>query len=187
VTRLKPQLPLSLLLLAIALGGAVDLYLDQPAQWFSLHTIYEAGLILVAGGTAAWLWSRWRAAEEEGLRLRRTVQGHELEREAWRAREERALAGFARAVDDQFAAWGLTPAEREVALQLLKGKSHKEIAIESGRSERTVRQHAASAYGKAGVGGRAELGAFFLEGLTLPEPGGGQSERSAGDSSERRR
>ena len=62
----------------------------------------------------------------------------------------------------------LTPAEREVALQVLKGLSHKEIAAATGRSERTVRQHAAAAYQKAGLDGRAALAAFFLEGLMLP-------------------
>jgi DNA-binding CsgD family transcriptional regulator len=164
------HLPLSLILLLIAVGGTIDLILDKPTTWFSFHTVYEIALVLGAAGAAAWLWNRWRTAEEEGARLRRTVSGHEMEREAWRAREERALAGFAKAVDDQFAAWRLTPAEREVALLILKGRSHKEIAAQTDRSERTVRQHAAAAYAKAGVDGRAELGAFFLEGLTLPPP-----------------
>jgi len=61
-----------------------------------------------------------------------------------------------------------TPAERDVALALLKGRSHKAIAHESGRSERTVRQHAVAVYQKSGLGGRTELSAFFLEGLMLP-------------------
>ena len=55
-----------------------------------------------------------------------------------------------------------------MAVLLLKGQSHKEIATATGRSERTVRQHAIAAYHKAGVGGRAELAAFFLGDLTLP-------------------
>ena len=63
---------------------------------------------------------------------------------------------------------GLTAAEREVALQLLKGQSHKEIAYATGRSERTVRQHAVAVYQKSGLRGRAELAAFFLEDLILP-------------------
>ena len=184
------QLPLSLLLLAIAVGGAVDLVLDQPSAWLSFHTIYEVVLVLAAAGTATGLWNQWRTAVAEGTRLRRTVSGHEAERDAWRAREERALAGFAKAVDDQFTAWRLTPSEREIALQLLKGKSHKEIAAQSGRSERTVRQHAASAYSKAGVDGRAELGAFFLEGLTLPVPADRENRQPRvpeSDSADRRR
>jgi DNA-binding NarL/FixJ family response regulator len=71
-------------------------------------------------------------------------------------------------VSQQFRDWELTPAEREVAVLLLRGQSHKEIATATGRSERTVRQHAIAAYHKAGVGGRAELAAFFLGDLTLP-------------------
>jgi DNA-binding CsgD family transcriptional regulator len=50
----------------------------------------------------------------------------------------------------------------------LKGLGHKEIAARSGRSERTVRQHAVSVYQKAGIGGRAELAAFFLGELRIP-------------------
>ena len=44
----------------------------------------------------------------------------------------------------------------------------EEIAFATNRSERTVRQHAVAVYGKSGLGGRAELSAFFLEDLMLP-------------------
>ena len=52
---------------------------------------------------------------------------------------------------------------------LLKGLGHKQIAAATGRSERTVRQHAGVVYEKSGLGGRAELAAFFLQDLMLPE------------------
>ena len=65
----------------------------------------------------------------------------------------------------------LTPAEREVALLLLKGYEHKEIASLLGRSDRTIRQHAVSVYRKSNLSGRAELAAFFLEDLLLPPEG----------------
>jgi DNA-binding NarL/FixJ family response regulator len=94
---------------------------------------------------------------------------HAAERDAWRASAEAALAGLGRAIDERFDAWGLTPAEREVALLLLKGRSHKQIAFDTGRSERTVRQHAVSVYQKSRLNGRAELSAFFLEGILLPD------------------
>jgi DNA-binding NarL/FixJ family response regulator len=77
------------------------------------------------------------------------------------------LITFSHAVDQQLTRWNLTPAEREVALLLLKGYGHKQIAARTGRSERTVRQHAVSVYEKSGLGGRAELAAFFLEGLIV--------------------
>lgn len=159
------RLPLAILLVAIAVGGTVDLALDRPTTWRSLHVLYEVALIAAALVTAAWLWHGWRGAERENLALRQRLASHQAERDAWRAGAEKSLAGLRAAIDGQFDRWGLTPAEREVAMLLLQGRSHKEIAASSGRSERTVRQHAAAAYEKAGLGGRAELAAFFLEGL----------------------
>jgi len=88
-----------------------------------------------------------------------------VERDTWRSSAEDLLAGLGKAIDERLSQWGLTPVEREVALQLLKGKSHKQIAYGSGRSERTVRQHAVAVYQKSGLNGRAELAAFFLEGI----------------------
>jgi DNA-binding CsgD family transcriptional regulator len=72
------------------------------------------------------------------------------------------------AIDRQFEAWELTPAERDVALLLLKGYSHKAIAKHTSRSPQTVRQHAATVYRKGSLAGRAELSAYFLEDLMLP-------------------
>ena len=72
------------------------------------------------------------------------------------------LSGFSATTEHEFAAWKLTPAERDVALLLLKGYSHKHIAKETARSERTVRQHAVAIYQKAGLTSRAELAAHFL-------------------------
>jgi DNA-binding CsgD family transcriptional regulator len=100
--------------------------------------------------------------------MARSLEERRAERDAWRASAEKALEGLGRAIDRQFDAWGLTPAEREVALLVLKGLGHKQIAGLTGRSERTVRQHAVTVYGKAGLGGRAELAAFFLQDLMLP-------------------
>jgi DNA-binding CsgD family transcriptional regulator len=169
-SRLK--LPLALLLILIAIGGALDLWLDQPSR-LSAHVVYEVLLISGTGATAAWLWIGWRRAEREGTELRRSLSARQAERDAWRASAEQYLAGLARAIDHQFDVWTLTPAEREVAFQVLKGKSHKEIAAATGRSERTVRQHAAAAYHKAGLEGRAALAAFFLEGLESVSPASG--------------
>ena len=80
------------------------------------------------------------------------------------------MAGLGRAIDERFTAWALTPAERDVGLLILKGRSHKQIAFTTGRSEKTVRQHAVAVYQKSGLNGRAELAAFFLEDILLPDP-----------------
>jgi DNA-binding CsgD family transcriptional regulator len=155
--RLRPLL--SGVLLLIVVSGTIDLVLDAPGSWWSFHVVYEVALIVFALATTVVLWSRWARAERTLSTTRRTLH----ERQA-----ERSLRGLAAAIDDQLVRWGLTPAEREVALQLLKGKSHKAIAYETGRSERTVRQHAVTVYQKSRLGGRAELAAFFLEDLVLP-------------------
>jgi DNA-binding CsgD family transcriptional regulator len=170
----SPQLrfPLTLLLLAIVVGGVVDLTLDAPEYWRSFHVLYEIALIVGALGMVAWLWRGWWRAETAAGALRRTLAERQAERDAWRARAERALEGLGRAVDEQFGAWHLTPTEREVALLLLKGHGHKQIAASTSRSERTVRQHAVAVYQKSGLQGRAELAAFFLEDLVVPAPDG---------------
>lgn len=158
---------LGMILLAVV-GGTVDIILDAPTTWWSLHVVYE--LFLIASGLvgAVWLWLAWFHSERINRDLRRSLETRREERDAWRASAQRALEGLGSAVAQQFSAWSLTAAEREVALLLLKGRSHKEIARDTQRSERTVRQHAVSVYQKAGLAGRAELAAFFLEDLMLP-------------------
>jgi DNA-binding CsgD family transcriptional regulator len=88
--------------------------------------------------------------------------------ESWRRETEILAAGLGRAIDAQFQVWKLTDAEREVALLLLKGLSLREIASLRETSERTVRQQSLAVYRKAGLTGRAELSAFFLEDLLAP-------------------
>ncbi len=79
------------------------------------------------------------------------------------------LLGLGQKIDEQLGDWGLTGAEKEIALLLIKGINLKELAAMRGTSERTVRQQASKIYTKAKLEGRAELAAFFLEDLLLPE------------------
>jgi DNA-binding NarL/FixJ family response regulator len=153
------------LMVAVAIIGAVDLYLDQPESWFGPHVLIELSLIVVSAGTALFLTRGWVRAEARLAGASRSLVEREAERDAWRARAESSLTGLGQAIDAQCTAWGLTPAEREVAVMILKGLGHKQIAAATGRSERTVRQHAVAVYQKSGIGGRAELAAFFLDGL----------------------
>ena len=162
------RLVLALLSAAIVVGGTIDLILDAPESWLSGHVLYELGLIVGGLAGAIWLWRNWKRAAESASALQRSLAERQAERDLWRERAAQSLQGLASAVSQQFSDWGLTGAEREVALLLLKGQAHKEIAAATGRSERTVRQHAIAAYQKAGVGGRAELAAFFLGDLALP-------------------
>ncbi len=163
----------------VAIGGAIDLYLDAPERWLSPHVLVELALMSVSAGLALFLWGRWRGAAAGLMRSRAETAARAAERDAWQARAESALSGLGDAIDEQFTRWGLTPAEREVAFALLRGAGHKQIAGSTGRSERTVRQHAVAVYHKSGLGGRAELAAFFLEGLMRPAAGRGSVEPEA--------
>ena len=163
------RLILFVVLLAIVIGGTADLILDRPETLLSAHVLLELTMVLGALATVTWLWLGWSRAERSVGELQRSLEERREERDRWKESAERALEGLGQAIDDQFRRWELTPSEREVALLLLKGYSHKAIARHTDRSPQTVRQHAGSVYAKAGLSGRAELAAYFLEDLILPD------------------
>ena len=96
-----------------------------------------------------------------GLALRRALRGrHEAEE-----RLRRASAAFMDLLDERFAEWGLTAAERDVALFAIKGLSTAEIAGLRRVSEGTVKAQTNAIYRKAGVSGRPQLLSLFIEDL----------------------
>jgi DNA-binding CsgD family transcriptional regulator len=82
-----------------------------------------------------------------------------------------ATGSLAQVIAAQFAAWRLTPAERDVGLLALKGLDVAEIAGLRAAAQGTVRAQLTRIYAKAGVSGRAQFAAFFVEDLL----GGGVS------------
>jgi DNA-binding CsgD family transcriptional regulator len=167
-------------LVGTIVGGGIDLVLDAPDSWRSPHVIYEVVLIVAAATTSGVLWRGWWRSRQNLADTKHVLAERASERDAWRASAEAALAGLGSAKDERFDAWGLTAAEREVALLLLKGRSHKQVAFATERSEKTVRQHAVSIYHKSGLNGRAELSAFFLEDILLPSRGRPHSPTQVG-------
>ena len=167
------------ILSAIALMGALDLIQDGPEAWSNAHGFLEGAMLLSSLAAAAFLWKGWRAATVSLTRARQALLEHQAEHEAWKRRTQGFLQGLGEAIAQQFRTWSLTAAESETGLLLLKGFSHKEIGNLTGRSERTVRQHAMALYRKSGLGGRAELSAFFLEDLLLPPVTAGSGPDSA--------
>lgn len=152
----------------IVVAAAADLLMDRPSSLWSVHVLAELLMVALSLGAASWLAWGWYRALSEVHTLEAEVAERLAERDAWRERAGRVLAGLSAAMSDQFERWKLTPAERETALMLLKGYSSKRIGKLTGRSERTVRQHAVAVYRKSGLAGRSELSAFFLEDLLLP-------------------
>jgi DNA-binding CsgD family transcriptional regulator len=133
-----------------------------------LFELVEPTLIVMTAAGVVYLLGRVRRQHQEQMTLIRDLEVARAEGAQWRGDMRELLKGLSAAIDAQFERWGLTPAEREVALLLLKGLSHKEIAVVREASVLTVRQQARSVYTKANLSGRAALSAFFLEDLLLP-------------------
>lgn len=137
----------------------------------------------------ALLFGVTRRQRDEQLTLMRDIEVARLQGKRWRSEARTYLNGLGDAIDTQFSRWGLTEAEREVALLLLKGLSLKEVAVVRATNERTVRSQARALYAKAGLSGRAALSAFFLEDLLVPiepEDAGGEPDEDAAPGNERR-
>ncbi|MFN8542814.1 MAG: LuxR C-terminal-related transcriptional regulator [Candidatus Binatia bacterium] len=147
---------------------AADLLGDWTAGTSPGHLAAELAVLAAAATGVGLLWRRLRRLHHEAATLGTRLAEAQAEAERWRSETRGILRGLGDALGEQFQRWSLTPAEQEVALLLVKGLSHKEIANVRSTSERTVRQQALGIYRKAGLGGRAELSAFFLEDLLLP-------------------
>jgi DNA-binding CsgD family transcriptional regulator len=162
------RLALVLLLVVLALVGA-DLLLDDRSGADPSHLLLEGLLMALSAGGALALWLKLAKARGEARLLSRDVDAARAEAARWRAEAGELVAGLRQSMDGQFDRWRLTPAERQVALLLLKGLSHAEAARVRDTSERTVRQQAHEVYRKAGLSGRSELAAFFLEDLLFAD------------------
>lgn len=87
------------------------------------------------------------------------------ERNVAQERLRRASGAFMNLLEERFAEWGLTPAERDVALFAIKGLATPEIAALRATSEGTVKAQTNAIYRKAGVTGRSQLLSLFIEDL----------------------
>lgn len=156
----------------IAVLVAIDILADVSEGTTPAHVAVEAAIGMVAlFGIGALIWrvvglarSERRRAQELGEHLKTSLR----DAVEWRTEAQDLLKGLSAKIDSQFAKWKLTPAEKEVALFLLKGFSHRDIARFRSVSEATARQQARAIYRKAGIAGRHDLAGFFLEDLVLP-------------------
>ena len=96
-----------------------------------------------------------------GFAMRRVV----LDRNKAQERLRRASGAFLDLLEEHFAEWVLTPAERDVALFAIKGMSTAEISVLRATSEGTVKAQTNAIYRKAGVSGRSQLLSLFIDDL----------------------
>lgn len=164
----RERLVIVAVLAMVALFIGADLTTDSREGVATFHVVAEG---LVGAAALFGIFYVLRGSSDLRQRLAREQRDFSAFREqaaAWQAESRRHVDGLARAIDQQLARWDLTAAEREVAFLLLKGLSLKEIARVRGTTEKTARVQSMAIYSKAGLAGRSELSAFFLEDLLVP-------------------
>lgn len=138
---------------ALQIGCSLVFISDVIEEWnaMNVHIWVEAVAVvaLVVGAVLA-------------LReMRKLVQRNaRVEREL-----DAACGAFQSVIDAHFEAWGLSKAERDVALLSIKGMSNAEIARMRDTREGTIKAQSAAIYRKAGVNSRADLISALIEDL----------------------
>ena len=148
----------------VAVDLAVDVSNGVGAAHIGIELVALAMALAGVVATALQLRNALRRAQDLG----RDLEGTRADLARWRGEAEGLQAGLATTIDRQLEEWRLSSAEREVAWLILKGLSYKEVAEVRETTERTVRHQAIAIYRKAGLAGRAEMAAFFLEDLLEP-------------------
>ena len=123
---------------------------NSPLAWSTREMMEIGALIGLLLGLAFGAILVWRAFGD----LRRAE-----------ARLERASSAFIDLLNARFDEWGLTAAERDVALFAIKGLTVQDIARLRQTSEGTVKAQTAAIYRKADVSGRPQLLSLFIEDL----------------------
>jgi DNA-binding CsgD family transcriptional regulator len=96
-----------------------------------------------------------------GLQIKRLLREHHNAQDAVKVASGELLV----VIYGRFNEWQLAPSESEIALLLIKGLTAQEIADLRSTRPGTVKSQSSNIYQKAGVRGRNELAAYFMEDL----------------------
>jgi DNA-binding CsgD family transcriptional regulator len=150
-------------LAGIAFGAAYDLWSDLGGGAAHGHIAKEAVVLGAALGLFGWMAAEIRRRGEAVRELRAELAAAAAAARTSRHADQALRRQLGELIAAQFAAWELSPSEREIGWLLLKGLSLKEIAGLRETTEKTVRQQASAIYRKADVSGRPAFAAWFIE------------------------
>lgn len=142
-----------------------DIAEDLAAGTTGIHVVIEVLMMLASAIGVFYFWNQLRIVRQSERELGRELKKTREEASLWEEAEQHLLKNLREAINKQFMQWDFSPTDKEIAFFLLKGLSLKEIARLRGSTFNSIRQQAHVLYSKAGLGGRAELSAFFLGGL----------------------
>ena len=124
---------------------------EQVINWVFYEFAQVAAFFALLLGVIAGLWLFKLASERT-----KVLEG----------KVEAAGGRFHDVIIDQFKKWGLSEAESEIGMLLIKGMSIAEIADLRGRSQATIKAQNSAIYQKSGMNNRAQLVSYFVEELT---------------------
>ncbi len=127
----------------------------------------EAAVIFSAVALTSLMAFEVRKLHYERREMLRKLEETAFDGTQWKSLANRYLTGLGSSISQQFRKWQLTASEADIALFMIKGFSHKEIAGFRNSNEATVRQQASSVFRKSGLRNHRELSAFFLEDLAI--------------------
>ena len=140
IPRLSRWQAAALAFTAVVLLLALEVIDEQEIDLLELGLeVVEISLIVAASVAMLVLFSRVEDQELAQQQLSRELALATQEGAEWRARVQDLMRGLSGAIDQQFDRWQFSSAEKDVALLLLKGFSHKEVAQLRGRAERPRR------------------------------------------------
>lgn len=173
----RERIIIASILAIVAILVGFDIFTDSREGVVLWHVLTEAFIAAVALAGVFYLLRGTVTLRHQLQKEIEDFTAFKREAEAWRSESKKYIEGLARAIDQQLTKWNLTVAEKEVAFLLLKGLSLKEIAEVRKTTEKTARVQSMAIYAKAGISGRSELSAFFLEDLLLPAHSNDESVR----------
>lgn len=114
-----------------------------------VHLIFEMCAVIGLGYAAMTLRAYLRLLQAQAARSRETIQ---------------MLRGnFDEVLRDKFEEWGLTAAERDVTLLIIRGLSVAEIAAARNTAQGTIKAQSTSIFRKIGVGSKSELMSTIID------------------------
>jgi DNA-binding CsgD family transcriptional regulator len=153
--------------IVVGILSLLDLFIDLSRGVSLFHIFFEGTVGILAIIFIVKLiskeWAQTKLVQEKLNLLEKESIVLRIDNVKYRQATLKYVNEISVIIDQQMDEWGLSKSEKDVALLLLKGLSHKEIADIRQTAEKTVRHQSGIIYSKSQLEGRAQLSAFFLE------------------------